>query len=241
MTPVAKEGEKATFQQGSEQKAKTGQVWLTNQVRDIWDLNQRLLPTPAASVMNDGEDVAHWDERRERIRAKGINGNGMGEPLTIAAQRLLPTPRTSDTNGPGLHGDGGMDLRTAVTVLPTPTVGMTQGGNRTRSGARSGEVLLNGAAEAIQEATNWGPYAPAIRRWERVLGRPAPAPTEPNAKGNHRLSPAFCEWMMGVPAGWITDTDISRNEQLKAAGNGVVPQQAAAALTDMLDTLQEKP
>ncbi len=33
---------------------------------------------------------------------------------------LLPTPRTSDTNGPGVHGDGGMDLRTTVTLLPTP-------------------------------------------------------------------------------------------------------------------------
>jgi hypothetical protein len=32
----------------------------------------------------------------------------------------LPTPRTSDTNGPGQHGDGGLDLRTAVTLLPTP-------------------------------------------------------------------------------------------------------------------------
>src|SRR5690554_4692450 len=34
---------------------------------------------------------------------------------------LLPTPRTSDTNGPGSHGDGGPDLRTAVGLLPTPT------------------------------------------------------------------------------------------------------------------------
>ena len=33
----------------------------------------------------------------------------------------LPTPRTSDTNGSGKHGDGGLDLRTAVTMLPTPT------------------------------------------------------------------------------------------------------------------------
>jgi hypothetical protein len=33
----------------------------------------------------------------------------------------LPTPRTSDTNGPGKHGDGGMDLRTTVNrLLPTP-------------------------------------------------------------------------------------------------------------------------
>lgn len=33
---------------------------------------------------------------------------------------LLPTPRTSDTNGAGVHGDGGMDLRTTVSLLPTP-------------------------------------------------------------------------------------------------------------------------
>lgn len=34
----------------------------------------------------------------------------------------LPTPRTTDSQGPGLHGDGGMDLRTAVreNLLPTP-------------------------------------------------------------------------------------------------------------------------
>lgn len=32
--------------------------------------------------------------------------------------------------------------------------------------------------------------------------------------------------------------DISRNEQLKACGNGVVPQQAAAALRDMVAAFQ---
>ena len=35
---------------------------------------------------------------------------------------LLPTPRTSDHSGPGLHGNGGPDLRTAISLLPTPTV-----------------------------------------------------------------------------------------------------------------------
>lgn len=33
---------------------------------------------------------------------------------------LLPTPRTSDTNGAGKHGSGGPDLRTVVSLLPTP-------------------------------------------------------------------------------------------------------------------------
>jgi DNA (cytosine-5)-methyltransferase 1 len=37
--------------------------------------------------------------------------------------------------------------------------------------------------------------------------------------------------MMGLPAGWVTDVPgLSRNAQLKALGNGVVPQQALAAL-----------
>ena len=39
---------------------------------------------------------------------------------------------------------------------------------------------------------------------------------------------------MGLPAGWVTGVDISRAEQLKALGNGVVPQQALAALRAMV-------
>jgi DNA (cytosine-5)-methyltransferase 1 len=48
--------------------------------------------------------------------------------------------------------------------------------------------------------------------------------------------------MMGLPDGWVTDPaiGISRNEQLKACGNGVVPQQAAAALRDMLAAINNQ-
>lgn len=100
--------------------------------------------------------------------------------------------------------------------------------------AESARVQRGPDAIECGSPTDWGIYAPAIRRWEAVRGT-APAPTELTAKGKHRLSAAFCEWMMGVPAGWITDVPgVSRNEQLKAAGNGVVPQQAAEALRDML-------
>jgi DNA (cytosine-5)-methyltransferase 1 len=160
--------------------------------------------------------------------------------LPSAVQTLIPTPRTSDTNGPGHHGTGGPDLRTvaAEVLLQTPSVAGAEGAHERRGGKRSDELLLPGQAKEMR--TDWGPYEPAIRRWEAVLGRPAPAPTEPNAKGNHRLSPAFTEWMMGVPEGWITDVNISRNEQLKACGNGVVPQQAAAALKDMLAAFDQE-
>jgi DNA (cytosine-5)-methyltransferase 1 len=86
---------------------------------------------------------------------------------------------------------------------------------------------------------SWGKFEPAIRRWEEVLGRPAPAPTKPDGKdGNHRLSSKFTEWMMGLPDGWVTDVGLTRNEELKACGNGVVPQQAELALRELLKGME---
>jgi DNA (cytosine-5)-methyltransferase 1 len=85
--------------------------------------------------------------------------------------------------------------------------------------------------------TAWGDYEPAIRRWETMTARVAPAPTLPDGKnGNHRLNARFVEWMMGLPDGWVTSREIglTRNEQLKALGNGVVPQQAAMAMRTLL-------
>lgn len=86
----------------------------------------------------------------------------------------------------------------------------------------------------------WGKFEPAIRRWENTLGRLAPAATVPSGRdGAHRLNPVFVEWMMGLPEGHVTAPEIglSRAEQLKALGNGVVPQQAALALSYLLEGL----
>lgn len=91
-----------------------------------------------------------------------------------------------------------------------------------------------GVSGGIHSAPNWGVYATAIRRWETVRGT-APAPTELTMKGKHRLNAAFAEWMMGLEPGHVTAVPgLTRNEQLKAIGNGVVPQQAIAALKHML-------
>jgi DNA (cytosine-5)-methyltransferase 1 len=189
---------------------------------------------------------------------------------------LLPTPRTSDTNGAGQHGDGGLDLRTAVSLLPTPAVndmgeGKTPAARDAWTAAmqeRHGNGNGPGKSLAIEaqrllptpKATNnenrpierfdtdqrknfyglmqdperWGQYADAIARWE-ALTRPAPPPTQPSRKGTPQLSPLFSEWLMGLPAGHVTDVPgLSRNAQLKALGNGVVPQQAALAVRMLL-------
>ena len=41
---------------------------------------------------------------------------------------------------------------------------------------------------------------------------------------------------MALPAGWVTGVPgLSRNDQIKALGNGVVPAQGAAALRILLE------
>ena len=123
----------------------------------------------------------------------------------------------------------GVALR--MEMMPTPT---TQDGKNT-GGPSQFERNTKPLNTQVLVKSEWGKFEPAIRRWEQVLGRPAPAPTKTDGKeGNHRLSSEFTEWMMGVPQGWITDAGISRNEELKAAGNGVVPQQAELALRILL-------
>lgn len=82
-------------------------------------------------------------------------------------------------------------------------------------------------------ARGWGVYAPAIARWERVLGRSAPEAVD----GRGRLSPQFVEFLMGLPNGWVTNVPMSRSAALKALGNGVVPAQAEWALTVLLERL----
>ena len=171
---------------------------------------------------------------------------GQGLKVSRQADNLLPTVTTSEANGAGVHGDGGQDLRTTVSdLLPTPSVAHLrnhdediEGYKQRRQDFIDGKTLgMPGASLGVAvRMTDWGKFAPAVDRWEQLIGRAAPAPTKPDGKDDaHRLSSEFTEWMMGLPAGWITGVGLSRNEELKACGNGVVPQQAELALRNLLD------
>ena len=70
-----------------------------------------------------------------------MTGNGHARNLGKEIN-LLSTPRTSDTNGAGAHGTGGLDLRTAVTLLPTPTVGDPKNSRNSTAG-RSGPTTAS--------------------------------------------------------------------------------------------------
>lgn len=180
-----------------------------------------LLPTPAVNDMGAAYTPDEWDAWTEEQKSVHGNGNGHGKSLEIEAQRLLPTPSTA----------------------------LADGGQTSRSGDRKDEPLLGNPTEL-----QWGEYAAAIARWE-ALTRAAPAATTTGPNGGQRLSAGFVEWMMGLPPGHVTDPAIwegmtskrgrvltgaalesaSRNAQLRALGNGVVPQQAMVALRLLLE------
>ncbi len=185
-----------------------------------------LMPTPTASDHKAGR---HQD--------------GTGHSLTQAVQ-LLPTPqatyapRSSPGYGPNLH-EVARDLLQnaskleATALLPTPKAGDGVMGLPRTSG-RPPEKSTHLATRL--EYTDYGDYAPAIARWEQVTGRAAPPPSTPPRRegGKPQLSAKFVEWMMGLPAGHVTDLDLSRERQLRLLGNGVVPQQAALAVGTLI-------
>ena len=160
----------------------------------------RLLPTPVSQPSGNTPE--------EHLRKKP--GRDVVTDLSIIAEnglfatggRLLPTPVVTDSFGARNETSG------------------RQPDSQHHSGRALGDVVWLGA---------WGEYGPAIARWEHIVGRPAPAPTEPG-KNRPRLSSRFVEWLMGLDDGHVTGVGLTRNQELKALGNGVVPQQGAAAL-----------
>jgi DNA (cytosine-5)-methyltransferase 1 len=204
-----------------------------------------LLPTPTAErvssridtrLSGDGRTTPNklgWavaDALPPTPAARDHKGANQRQDDTCLHGALLPTPRASDgtKGGPNQRGSSGdLMLPSAVMeLLPTP---MAADGGWGR-GSSAGFGLRN---ESRTIAETWGRYAPAIARWEQVVGRPAPDPTEPGSRGQPRLSPRFVEWLMGLPAGWVTD-HVGRNAALRILGNGVVWQQGAYALRSLL-------
>jgi hypothetical protein len=146
----------------------------------------RLLPTP---TVGDSKAARNSTANRSKIPPTGIHA---GDTLTDAVSKMLPTPRTSDANGGGHHGDGGPDLRTVV--------------------ADTHVARLEGSEPAEGHVVpSWGDYEPAIRRHERALGRRAPDPTDERG----RLAVPFVEWMQMLPEGHVDG--LTRGQALRGA------------------------
>lgn len=156
----------------------------------------------------------------------------------------MPTPRSRDWKNQAATVDTalgrikrgyGLDIAETIALLRTPAASEAERGHQPedKARARGGQVTLSGQ---LNYQLDFGRFKPAIFRWEKITTYDAPEPTEPTGKnGAPRLSSKFTEWMMGLKPGWITGHGLSRKDELKACGNGVVPQQAELALNMLLE------
>ena len=226
--------------------------WTTLRASDIGAPHHRarvfLIAYPADTGCV-GLQAARWGGGHGAQVAGPVGGEG-----TLPKLEHLPTIRASDSK----RSDSPAELRRDVPSIAAVSVYFPHLPTLKASDAITGDNPSNARRDMpgitvvshhfphlptpntmdhlpAREGGIYGRYEPVVRRWEQVTGTTAPNPTELNTNGKPRLNVEFAEWMMGLPKGWITGVPgLSRANQLKAIGNGVVPQQAAAALESML-------
>lgn len=169
------------------------------------------------------EDLASigWDAQWTCIKASDIGAPHHRERLFILAYPNSERPQA-----------GGLTCRPAAQITWDNDLLDTLAG-------------LSGAADIDHEMKlRWGDTAPAILTWAMLTGREPPPividhpdrhlhPRFPESRA--ATNPEFIEWLMGLPAGWVTEVPgLTRKQQIKALGNGVLPQCAATAIRGMM-------
>jgi DNA (cytosine-5)-methyltransferase 1 len=207
-----------------------------------------LLPTP--NTMEHRE--IKTPEQIAELKAKSPGGYRNLRETVVNELPMFPTPIVRDykdgqaevlRNGKVQTDTVGRAIMNSGEVKLLPTLRASDGYER-RNQKTMDRIAKDGGDMTMptlaRTTTDWGKFEPAVRLWEQETSREAPSPTKPDGKdGNHRLSSKFTEWMMGLPQGWITDVGLTRNEELRLAGNGVVPQQAELALRLLLNSDEE--
>ena len=181
--------------------------WVSVRASDVGAPHHRL----RVFILANPHGGAHSQLRR--------TGRGVANESTQVGERRIPRQSRTELGNSDQDVANSASLRSQRRIEPLTDNGKTDTAGTSHFDGSGGHDIT------------WGPYAPAISQWEHRIGRSAPAATDEHG----RLSATFMEWLMGLQPGWVTETGIPRTAQLKALGNGFVPQQAAYALTRLLE------
>jgi hypothetical protein len=166
-----------------------------------------LLPTPVAK--DDGKSYeAHM---AMKARMPGGPRKTCTSLAVMARSGMWPTPTRSEHTGPGHAAQGGMNLRTAVHLWPTPAA------RDYRSESCSPEFQEKRDAETRGKTLPW-----------MVKKFPTPTANRRNGLQSHgvnvvsgSLNPTWVEWLMGFPLGWTVceawETRSSRRSRKSSA------------------------
>lgn len=185
-------------------------------------------PTPtAAERENDVQAIPSKATLERYARGQIKRVRKTRAPTLLTAVSRWPTPRQSDANGSGTHGEGGPDLRTKARQWATPAGWDCQGstgGGQGRSLRTDVRRWISPTGRPGLQTTPRGKQSPKATRsssrlWmtpksracgstSKTTGRPLERSTSLQAQahvqtgGKRRLNPLFVEWLMGFPIGW---------------------------------------
>ena len=165
------------------------------------------------------------DGRTDRLKSSQQTPGSMHSVTLAQAVQMWPTPRANSGTGAGTHGDGGLDLQTAVAraTWPTPKAqepGWTLPGATTEDGktpdpnrrvVKGGVVRTWGLQQAVDARSLWptpragkpgGFASPDHNPTLEQAVRGVPRGTDCRGLTGGQLNPTWVEWLMGWPLGW---------------------------------------
>ena len=166
-------------------------------------------------------------QRRPLVRNGSGKGGNQGQSQLIARELV----ETSIANS---NSDARSQSRRTSGELRTESVGLRRRQNEGQARKEhwsSCQTASNTCCERFSSIGNMSELGRRFtsRREMHLLEVPPPL-------DQGKLNAKFVEYMMGLPDGWVTDVGLSRAQQLKILGNGVVPQQAEYALELLWET-----
>ncbi len=145
-------------------------------------------PTPNAGPQNDQD--TRWEQRREAVKAKGINGNGF--KLTVGMAATLspwPTARAEDSESTGAHHGTPDTLTRAARLTGWAT-----------ASARDWKDTPGMAETATNPDGSVRIRLDQLPRQAALIGPLSPGSTAATTSaGRFRLNPLFSLWLMGYP------------------------------------------
>lgn len=201
---------------GDNRRSPQAKRWGCEKRHGGWNLDDQvaaLWPTPSAALTNDGEEPETFMARQNRLKEKGINGNGAGMPLTVAAKlSTWPTAsardwKSGDASAATMERNA-RPLNEVVEQWGTPSTMDAKGRAYTRDGGEESKerMALVGQAESFRTTL------------QDPVNENSGQPSLPNTRTLLRLAPEFVEWLMGWPIGWTIPAPGS--EQLGQTGCG---------------------
>jgi hypothetical protein len=216
-------------------------------------LSGRIYGPPMWERPTEGSESGLWltpranesGERQETfLKRMGDRTDRCASSLSdqVKNPKTWPTPKAQNGKGAAIHGEGGLDLQTAVLLYPTPVSQdwKHRGPNSKQQGLV--DVVRNYPTPTTRDYKDGSAKSCKNVPVNGLLGRAVH--TDSTIEG--QLNPGFVEWLMGYPLDWSLDTaDLTdytfcgwerepvprvvrkapkRVPRLKGLGNAVVPE-----------------